>query len=1124
MQKRIFNCVVYSILFCIFSFLYVYSDDTYEPNDSITSAYGPLTYGTTYQSYISISGDKDYYKISVVAGSRYIVRLSNLAANYNLYIFDRQDEWYGYLVGFSESGGTTSEEVVFIARQTAEYYIRINAASANDWSATQPYYLYIEEQPNVEPYEPNNSITSGYGITAGTTYYGYIGERSQDKDYYKISVVAGSRYIVRLSNLAANYNLYIFDRQDEWYGYLVGFSESGGTTSEEVVFIARQTAEYYIRINAASANDWSATQPYYLYIEEQPNVEPYEPNNSITSGYGITAGTTYYGYIGERSQDKDYYKINALEGTLINVLLSNLPANYNLYLYNSAQSLVSKSENTGTLSESIDYISPKTDTYYILVKGYSANDWSGSLSYSLYVRLLNDPSRIKPKNLTITAKQNGIIELSWEPPSGVSISYYNIYRSLTSDVDKSSQRIATNITQTVYTDTDTVDGQRYYYCVTAWDGETESDISNVVTEIADASPPEISHTPVSTGTMQTAITISARIIDVSHPENVSAKLYYRVTGSGIYYSLLMIKVGETFSATIPSEEVTDLGIDYYIEAKDEPGNTATLPAVNPNENPYKIIVSPLPPSNLTAIAQAGGVIKLSWSAPRSSTTLTYNVYRATYSDVNKNSYKIATGLTDIFWIDTTGIDGQKYYYTVTSVSPFAESEISSIVTEIADASPPVIHHTPVSTALKSAKIRIKSIVSDFSHYVSSVTVYYRIKGSDSYSSLKFTLSSGNTYFCDIPENFVTLDGVEYYIEAIDTCGNIATDPQMNPQTSPYHITVSSFVRIAVSATSDNKIEIPDGSIISIPQGALKKDTFIIIEVPDKIPPLQKGLDKNLITRKIYLSDGTTYFVKNVVLTFPYSEIDVPNEEYEKKLRVYKWEETLERWEYLGGMVDTSLNYVSLETNQFSILAVISDIQPPTLNEVYPKKFASQKPKISAIVSDDGSGIDPNSIIVSLDEENYTYTSKEVSYTDGKIEFVPTKDLPYGEHYFMIDVKDKVGNLATTGKLYFQIAKEAKFGDTFVYPHPVSPGKEIKIKYELSAILNNVKIRFYSLTGELIKELEGSGNIGINEVSWNGKDLYDEEIESGVYICYIFGSDSDGKIVGKKFKIAVWKTK
>jgi flagellar hook assembly protein FlgD len=445
------------------------------------------------------------------------------------------------------------------------------------------------------------------------------------------------------------------------------------------------------------------------------------------------------------------------------------------------------------------------------------------------------------------------------------------------------------------------------------------------------------------------------------------------------------------------------------------------------------------------------------------------------------------------------------------------------VTEVADASPPNIIHTPITNALKGAKIRIKSEVSDFSHSVSTVVVYYRISGGSSYSVRESVLSSGNTYFCDIPENFVTLSGVDYYIKAIDACGNYTISPS-NPETNPYHITVSSFLIVSIDSTSDNNIEFNDGTIISIPSGALEKNSSLVIEVPDEIPPLQKGLDKNLTTRKIYLSDGTTTFAKNILVTLAYSEADVPDEEYEQKLRIYRWNEQIRRWEYLGGVVNTNSNIVTLETNHFSTLAVISDIQPPSLSEIYPKKYASQKPKISALVSDDGSGIDLESIIISLDEKDYTYTSGKVSYSEGEIEFIPEKELSYGDHSFVISVKDKAGNLTTTGKLYFQIAKESTFGDAFVYPHPVSPGRSVKIKYELSAQLSNVKIRIYSLTGELIKELMGSGNVGMNEVPWDGKDSYDQEIKSGVYLCYIFGTDPDGKVVEKRFKIAVWKTK
>jgi len=94
-------------------------------------------------------------------------------------------------------------------------------------------------------------------------------------------------------------------------------------------------------------------------------------------------------------------------------------------------------------------------------------------------------------------------------------------------------------------------------------------------------PPSIAHTPVAFATKGEPITISADITDDSGVS--SATLYYRKGGGGPYSSVPMSLLPEsssTYTASIPASEVTERGIEYYIEAKDIYGGTATSPIRN----------------------------------------------------------------------------------------------------------------------------------------------------------------------------------------------------------------------------------------------------------------------------------------------------------------------------------------------------------------------------------------------------------------------------------------------------------------------------------------------------------------------------------------------------------------
>ncbi|MEG0772844.1 M4 family metallopeptidase [Clostridium sp.] len=112
--------------------------------------------------------------------------------------------------------------------------------------------------------------------------------------------------------------------------------------------------------------------------------DTYEPNNTMSAAVGVLAnGTTYSSYI-YSSSDLDYYYFNATAGRTITVSLTNLPKDYDVYLINSAGTIVARSENGSTTSESISYYTSTSGKYYVKVSGY-AGAYSTTTPYKLRV-------------------------------------------------------------------------------------------------------------------------------------------------------------------------------------------------------------------------------------------------------------------------------------------------------------------------------------------------------------------------------------------------------------------------------------------------------------------------------------------------------------------------------------------------------------------------------------------------------------------------------------------------------------------------------------------------------------------------------------------------------------------
>lgn len=109
----------------------------------------------------------------------------------------------------------------------------------------------------------------------------------------------------------------------------------------------------------------------------------FEPNNTRSTAQSISTNRTekaFIGYLG----DRDWYYFRANEGDNITIRINNLPADYDIKLYDSRLRLLKSSENMGTSDETISYLIPKSDSFLIAVYGYNGA-FDADNCYSLFI-------------------------------------------------------------------------------------------------------------------------------------------------------------------------------------------------------------------------------------------------------------------------------------------------------------------------------------------------------------------------------------------------------------------------------------------------------------------------------------------------------------------------------------------------------------------------------------------------------------------------------------------------------------------------------------------------------------------------------------------------------------------
>jgi hypothetical protein len=131
--------------------------------------------------------------------------------------------------------------------------------------------------------------------------------------------------------------------------------------------------------------------------------DTYESNNTSSTASTIATNTDIYALISS-STDKDWFKFTTTAAApKVNVLLQNLPADYDVRLYNASVSQLGISQNGSTTSESIKYNSSSAAaTYYVQVYGYNSA-YNTTSCYKLRINTSASNFRID-QNETLTVK------------------------------------------------------------------------------------------------------------------------------------------------------------------------------------------------------------------------------------------------------------------------------------------------------------------------------------------------------------------------------------------------------------------------------------------------------------------------------------------------------------------------------------------------------------------------------------------------------------------------------------------------------------------------------------------------------------------------------------------------
>lgn len=315
----------------------------------------------------------------------------------------------------------------------------------------------------------------------------------------------------------------------------------------------------------------------------------------------------------------------------------------------------------------------------------------------------------------------------------------------------------------------------------------------------EADPPVIDHDPIE-GPVEEGVDlrVEARVTDASGLARVEVRV--RREGNDNWLTVaLEPQGGDDWGIDIPGDFIVSPGIEYYLRAVDAgDGVEATDPAGAPGA--FHSVVVGLPD-------EEGPVIALEM-LPESVSAGTPVPVVATITDesgVDSARLQVYSSATESWTTFDLLDEGGDRYTGVIPAALSVEPELLVVVeatdgagnvsldpadgqadpyvvtVEVeAEADPPMIVHSPAASGDRDLPLPVSAIVTDASG-VDEVTVFFREGGTDDWLDREMTADGDDRYAADIPAAVTRGAFVEYYITAVDTLGNAASDPGGAPE-------------------------------------------------------------------------------------------------------------------------------------------------------------------------------------------------------------------------------------------------------------------------------------------------------------------------------------------------------
>ncbi len=209
--------------------------------------------------------------------------------------------------------------------------------------------------------------------------------------------------------------------------------------------------------------------------------------------------------------------------------------------------------------------------------------------------------------------------------------------------------------------------------------------------------------------------------------------------------------------------------------------------------------------------------------------------------------------------------------------------------------------------------------------------------------------------------------------------------------------------------------------------------------------------------------------------------------------------------------DNKIKEFFKDNNLFNVpFYVKGDTSRPSLSitidgaDILDGDFVSSNPKIVMQLNDQTllPITDPSSIAVTMNDTAVT-TGLNYHFNNSNPKVIVDYDpkLPDGDYILNVKGKNALGTVTDTAGLtrHFRVNSQAQLMDVYNYPNPFA--RDTYFTFKLTQLPDELKIRIFTVTGRLIKEIVKKSfelNYDFNRIHWDGRDQDGDNIANGVY--------------------------